>query len=76
VKHPYHEYATEKALELARMHMHPPGTDVENLPLPSPREALRVLREVRQRQDFNWITGRVAIEVLCAELGEDVKFTP
>ena len=76
MRHPYHDYTTEDALKLARMHQHEPGTPVEQLPLPSPEQALAVLREVQRRTDFNWITGRVAIELLRAELGEKVKFTP
>lgn len=75
MKHPFHDYTTEDALKLARMHQLEPGTPVEQLPLPSPEEALAVLRKVQRRTDFNWITGRVAIEVLRAELGEGVKFS-
>ena len=75
MKHPFHNYTTEDALKLARMHQYEPSTPVERVPLPSPEEALAVLQEVQRRMDFNWITGRVAIELLRAELGEDVKFT-
>ena len=76
MQHPFYNYTTEDALRLARIHLHPLGTSKDELPLPSIPEALRVLEDVQRRQGFNWITGRVAIELLRAESGENVTFTP
>lgn len=74
MKHPYSDYTTEQALNLARLMQHGPGVIIELIPLPSVSEAIKILREAQATANFNWITGRHAIEVLQMEL--DPKYQP
>ena len=74
VRHPYHDYTTNDALSLARGIIHGPLPKKDD-PVPSIDEAIAAIVECQKRTDFNWITGRVALEVLRASKGEKVRFT-
>ena len=73
VRHPYYEHTLSDALSLAAQIKAGPLHDKQPI---TPKEALEVIREARkQNADFNWITGRVAEEVLRAANGELSPFT-
>ena len=74
MRHPYYDYTTEDALGLARGIIHGPLPKDDD-PFPSIDEAIAAIEGCRKRTDFNWITGRVALEVLRASKGEKVDFT-
>jgi hypothetical protein len=72
VKHPYHDYATEDALSLARDLKYgplPKPTD----PMPTIDEAIGIIKGDPRMKACNWITGQVAIEVLRLSRGEKVR---
>ena len=73
MKHPYHDYSTEDALNLARNCIHGPIPKKDD-PTPTVDEAIAVLQERRRTCGFIWITGRVAVEVLRATRGEKDPF--
>ena len=73
VRHPYYDYDSLHALKLARslkFDPFPQGCD----PTPDAKEALAIIETHRKQVGFNWITGRVASEVLRASLGEENPF--
>ncbi|WP_041533010.1 hypothetical protein [Pelobacter propionicus] len=85
MKHPYHDYTLADALALATTlkkdrlikDMKPteartmtPFT-VENI-----EEAIAIMKLELRLSSFNWITGRVALELLLATNGESVTFIP
>lgn len=74
VRHPYHDYDSLHALKLARSLKFEPFPK-EGDPTPDAKEALAIIETHRKKVGFNWITGRVASEVLRASLGEDNPFT-
>lgn len=74
IKHPYYEYNSDHALKLARSIKYGPIPKEED-PTPSAKDALSLIENSRKDCGFNWITGRVASEVLRAELGHENPFT-
>ena len=58
-------YSFNSAMELARTLKHGPLPDT-NDPMPTPQEALELLREERRTCGFNWLTGEVAEAVVAA----------
>lgn len=76
IKHPYYDMDLERALAIATR-LHP-----RNGVFPSPRDYVPTLEEAvdlvyheRRTCGFQWITGRVAEEVLRAAAGEPNPFT-
>lgn len=84
IKHPYYDYTLADALSLVTMlkkdrlikelrmteaRTMPPFT-ADNL-----NEAIKTMQEEFRTCSLNWITGRVALELLRAANGEDVQFT-
>ena len=73
MKHPYRDYTTKQALELARDCKYgplPKPTD----PTPSVKEAIEIIKNDPTMRACNWITGQTAVQVLQAELGEKVNW--
>lgn len=75
IKNPFYDMDSEQAMDLA--------TALANgiIPKPSDRvpsvpEAIELVHAARVTIGFNWITGRVAEEVLRAMNGEKNPFTP
>ena len=75
MKHPYHPYTTEDALSLARDIICGP-LPLADAPTPTIDEAVVAIEDYQKHTDFNWITGRVALEVLRASRGDKVEFKP
>ncbi|MEI7560604.1 MAG: hypothetical protein WCJ63_08425 [Actinomycetes bacterium] len=73
MKHPFRDYTTEQALELARQCKFGPLPRDTN-PTPTMDEAIEIIRNHPTMKACNWITGQVAIEVLRLERGEEVEF--
>lgn len=73
LRHPYHNYALSDAMSLGAQIIAGPFGQKR---LVTTREALTAVRNARKKETFNWITGRVAEEVLRAALGEKNVFTP
>jgi hypothetical protein len=61
-------YSVEDACKLARLIQYAPGRVADDTPIPSPDEAITIIREARKSCGFNWITADTAIEVLDAHL--------
>lgn len=76
MKHPYYDYTTEKALEVARQckyGIYEILRDDLRCPTPSIPEAIEILEAAWPRMGFNWLTGTVAIDVLKLELNPEHK---
>lgn len=74
MRHPYRDYTTEQALELARSCKFgplPKPTD----PTPTVVEAIEIIKGHPTMGDCNWITGQTAVQVLRATQGEEVEWT-
>jgi hypothetical protein len=71
-KHPYHNYTSDQALDLARTLKYGPLPKPSD-PTPPVKEAIWIIEEARAAAGFNWITGRVALEVLQVEAGMGEK---
>jgi hypothetical protein len=71
MKHPYHDYTTEKAIILAHnlIIFRSPDKHPSEIPEPSIEEALEIIQEVKRRTPHTWITGRIAEEVLKLTMG-------
>ena len=74
MKHPYHDYTLDDALALARsikygLLMMPSD------PVPEIPEAIVIMKKALRASTFNWITGRVALEVLRSANGEEVAWS-
>jgi len=74
MKHPYYDYTLEDALELARSIKYGPFM-VPSDPVPEIPEAIEIMKKALRASTFNWITGRVALEVLRSANGEDVAWS-
>ena len=61
-------YTVEDACKLARLIQYTPGRVSDDTPIPSPKEAIAIIREDRKTCGHNWITATTAIEVLDAHL--------
>lgn len=73
MKHPYHDYTLDDALELARSIKYGPlmkSTD----PIPDIPEAIEAIKKVLKTCGFNWITGQVALQLLRNANGEEVNW--
>jgi Zn-finger domain-containing protein len=84
MKHPYYDYSLDDALSLVtilkkdQLLKESKMTEARRLtPFTADNleVAIQVMREEFSFCAFNWITGRVALQVLRAANGEDVKFT-
>ncbi|WP_145915451.1 hypothetical protein [Geobacter anodireducens] len=75
IKHPYYDYTLADALKLAKGIKYGVLTKPSD-PEPDIPEAIDLVKKTFRLSTFNWITGRVALELLRAANGEDVKFTP
>lgn len=73
MRHPYYSTTTEDALSIARDLIHGPLPKPGD-PVPTIDEAIEIIEEERRTCGFNWITGRVCLEVLRASKGENVRF--
>ncbi len=74
MRHPFRDYTTEEALDLARSCKYGPlprPTD----PMPSVDEAIEIIGNCPTMRACNWITGQTAIQVLRATRGEKVEWT-
>jgi hypothetical protein len=72
VKHPHTDYTTEQALELARQCKYGPLPKPRD-PTPTVDEAIEIIRSHPTMKACNWITGKVAIEVLRLTKGDKVE---
>ncbi|MRR07544.1 MAG: hypothetical protein EG828_11530 [Deltaproteobacteria bacterium] len=75
MRHPYYDYTLDDALKLAKGIKYGVYTKPSD-PVPDILEAIEFVRRTIRLSSFNWITGRVALEVLRAGNGEKVDFTP
>jgi len=71
MKHPYHDYTLDDALELARSIKYGPLMKPSD-PVPDIPEAIEVVMRALKTCGFNWITGQVALELLRSANGEEV----
>lgn len=73
MKHPFYDYTTEDAIQLAKnlIYLGEPGVRQEDMPDPTYQEALETIQEAAKHQGFNWITGAIAAQILRIALGED-----
>lgn len=74
MKHPYYNYTLDEALSLARSLKYGPFTKPSD-PTPEVPEAIEIIRKALKASTFNWITGRVALEVLRSANGEEVAWS-
>lgn len=78
LRHPFYDYSLFDALKLARSLEHGPRRMLgHELPLPDAETALATIRHCRKEttfSQFNWITGRVAEELLMHACGFKVTF--
>jgi len=84
IKHPYYEYSLSDALSLATMlkkdHLRKElkigeARKMASYTIDNLQEAIQILKDEYKLATFNWITGRVALEVLRAASGEENVFT-
>ncbi len=84
MKHPYYDYTLEDALLLVtilkkdKLIKELKMTEARQLApftIDNIEEAIRTMTEEVSYCTFNWITGRVALQVLRAANGESVTFT-
>lgn len=73
LKHPCYDYTLDDALALARSLKHGPFLKHSD-PTPAIPEAIGIIRNSLKTCCFNWITGRVALEILRYANGEDVRW--
>ena len=74
MKHPYHDYTLDDALALARSIKYGPLM-MPSDPDPEIPEAIEIMKKALRASTFNWITGRVALEVLRSANGEEVTWS-
>ena len=74
MKHPYHDYTLDDALELARSIKYGPIMKPSD-PVPDIPEAIEVIKRSLKTCGFNWITGQVALELLRSANGEEVNWS-
>ena len=74
MKHPYYDYTLDDALELVRSLKYGPFM-VSSDPVPEIPEAFEIMKKALRASTFNWITGRVALEVLRSANGEEVVWS-
>lgn len=78
LRHPYYDYSLYDALKLAHSMEHGPRRLLgQEPPLPDAESALTTIRHCRKDtafSQFNWITGRVAEELLMHACGFKVTF--
>ena len=72
MRHPFRDYTTEQALELARSCKYGPLPRPAD-PTPPVDEASEIIRDDPTMRACNWITGQVAIEVLRLTRGDRVE---
>ena len=70
LRHPHYDYTLDDALKLARSLKYGP-LPLDSNPLPEIPEAIELIRMELRTCGFNWITGRVALEVLWHANGEE-----
>lgn len=73
LKHPCYDYTLDDALALARSLKYGPFLK-DSDPAPAIPEAIGIIRNSVKACGFNWITGRVALEILRNANGEDVRW--
>lgn len=73
IKHPYYDYTLEEALQLARSIKYGP-LPLAGDPTPEVPEAIEIIAKSLRTCGFNWITGRVAQELLRSANGEVVAW--
>ena len=74
MKHPFHDYTLDDALALARSIKYGPLM-MPSDPTPEIPEAIEIIKKALRASTFNWITGRVALEVLRGANGEEVSWS-
>ena len=74
MKHPFRDYTTEDALDLARTCKYGPLPKSAD-PTPTVDEAIVTIENDPTMSACNWITGQTAIQVLRASRGEKVEWT-
>ncbi len=74
IRHPHYDYSLEDALALARSLKYGP-LPLPSDPVPEIPEAIELIRQELGTCGFNWITGRVALELLWHANGEEVTWT-
>ena len=77
IKHPLHNYDTQKALNLARDIKYGPTnpTELEANPLPTLKEAIKIITDHYHLLDHTWVTGVVALETLKLTQGKKINFS-
>lgn len=84
IKHPYYDYSLADALSLAttlkrdrllKEEKRTESRDMVSYSAANLTEAIQVMKEEYASVTFNWITGRVALQVLRAAAGERDVFT-
>ena len=74
MKHPYYDYTLDEALALARSTKYGPLMKPSD-PVPDIPEAIEIIGKSLRTCGFNWITGRVALELLRSANGEEVTWS-
>lgn len=84
MKHPYYDYTLDDALSLATILKKDmlfkklktaEARTLAPFTIDNIDEAIRTMKDEVGYCTFNWITGRVALQVLRAANGEEVEFT-
>ncbi|HEY6874192.1 MAG TPA: hypothetical protein VI298_15820 [Geobacteraceae bacterium] len=74
MKHPYYDYTLDEALSLAKSLKYGPFMK-PSYPTPEVSEAIEIIRKALKATTFNWITGRVALELLRNANGGEVTWS-
>lgn len=74
MRHPHYDYTLDEALALARSIKYGP-LPLPSDPTPEIPEAIEILGKSLRTCGFNWITGRVALELLRKANGEEVAWS-
>ena len=72
MKHPHYDYTLDDALRLAQSLKYGLLTTPFDME-PGIPEALAIIIQSREKCGFNWITGKLAEEILRLANGEDIK---
>ena len=72
MKHPFTNYTTEDALALARQCKFGPLPKKKD-PTPTVDEAIAIIEHAPAMRAHNWLTGKIALDVLRLTRGDKVK---
>ncbi|MBJ6726381.1 hypothetical protein [Geomesophilobacter sediminis] len=74
MRHPHYDYTLDEALALARSIKYGP-LPLPSDPTPGIPEAIEIVGKSLRTCGFNWITGRVALELLRKANSEEVAWS-